>query len=134
MKLVVAVLALLLLLTGIVTTRAQTISTPISPAPVTGYGTLSVLAASLALSTATVGPNSPAFPAASLPNRYIEVKNAPGSANVLFVCILGGTCATTTGIPLAVGEAKSWFVPSANGQFTAPTVISGGTATAIVSW
>lgn len=134
MRLVIAVLALLLVLSGIVTARAQIVGTPITPAPISGYGTLSVLAASLALSGATVGPNSTAFPGASLPNRYIEVKNAPGSANVLFVCILGGTCTTAAGIPLAVGESKSWFVPSNNGQFTSPTVISGGTATAVVTW
>jgi hypothetical protein len=106
----------------------------ITPAPVTGYATLSVLAASLSLSGATVGPNSPAFPTGQLPQQYMEVKNSPASANTLFVCPLGGTCTTAAGIPLAVGESKTWMLNASNGQITAPTVISGGTATAVVTW
>lgn len=112
--------------------RAQT--TVITPAPLSGYGTLSVLAASIALSTTTLGPNSPAFPMSGLPNRYLEVRNSGASANVLYVCPLGGTCTTANGVPLAVGETKTWFIPSAAGSFVSPTVISGGTATAVVAW
>jgi hypothetical protein len=128
-------LALLALLAAAGAAQAQP-SAPvaIAPAPLTGYATLSVLAASLALSTATAGPNSPAFPASALPNRYIEVRNAAASANTLFVCPLGGTCTTANGVPLAVGESKTWAMPSTAGSFVSPTVISGGTATAVVSW
>jgi hypothetical protein len=127
-------LALLALLAAAGAAQAQTQPQAISPAPLTGYATLSVLAASLALSTATAGPNSPAFPASALPNRYIEVRNAAASANTLFVCPLGGTCTTAVGVPLAVGESKSWQIVPTTGVFVSPTVISGGTATAVVSW
>ena len=109
-------------------------STVITPPSVTGYATLSVLAASIPLSTATLGPNSPAFPVSGLPGRYIDVRNSPGSANTLFVCPLGGTCTTAVGVPLAVGETKTWYIPTPQGSFTSPTVISGGTATAVVTW
>jgi hypothetical protein len=122
----------LLLVAG--TAHAQQQPQPISPAQLTGYATLSVLAASIALSTATVGPNSPAFPGSSLPNRYIEVRNSAASASTLFVCPLGGTCTSSVGIPLAVGESKTWMIPSSAGSFVSPTVISGTTATAVVSW
>lgn len=113
------------------TARAQTV---ITPAPINGYATLAVLTASLSLSTATLGPNSPAFPVSALPSKYIEIRNAAASAGTLFVCPLGGTCTAAVGVPLAVGESKTWSVPSANGQFTSPTVIAASTATAIVSW
>jgi hypothetical protein len=108
---------------------------PISPAALSGYGVLSVLLVSLAISGATVGPNSPAFPTGGLPNKYITIKNAIGSSNPLFVCPLGGTCTVAVGIPLALGESQSWMLTTTlNGQLVSPTVISAGTATAIVSW
>jgi hypothetical protein len=129
----ISLLALLFAASLAVSARAQT-QAIITPAPVTGYATLSVLAASLSLSTATLGPNSPAFPVSGLPGRYIEAKNSPASPNILYVCPLGGTCTTAAGVPLAVGETKTWYVPSSAGSFLSPTVISGGTATAIVSW
>jgi hypothetical protein len=125
-------LALLLVLAG--TAHAQQAPQAISPAQLTGFATLSVLAASIALSTASVGPNSPAFPGSSLPNRYIEVRNSVASASTLFVCPFGGTCTSAVGIPLAVGESKTWMIPSSAGSFTSPTVISVSTATAVVSW
>jgi len=116
------------------TAQAQQQPQPISPAALTGYGTLSVLLVSIPLSGATVGPNSAAFPTGNLPNRYITVKNAIGSANPLFVCPLGGTCTTAVGIPLALGESQTWMVAAIAGQFVSPTVITAGTATAIISW
>lgn len=113
---------------------AQVIATPATPPVLTGYATLAVLTASVALSTATPGPNAPAFPVSALPDRFIEVRNAPGSANLLYVCPLGGTCSATVGIALAIGETKTWFIPSQVGTLVSPTVVSGGTATAVVSW
>jgi hypothetical protein len=106
----------------------------ITPAPLTGYATLPVLAASLALSGATLGPSSPAFPTSALPNKYLEIRNSAASASTLYVCPLGGTCTAAVGIPLAVGESKTWMLGTSTGSLTSPTVISGTTATAIVSW
>jgi hypothetical protein len=125
-------LAALLAMAG--TAHAQQQPQPISPAALSGYGTLSVLAAYIPLSGATLGPNSAAFPTGNLPNRYMEVRNAAASASTLYVCPLGGTCSSAVGIPLAVGESKTWMIPVSNGQFVSPTVISVSTATAIVSW
>jgi hypothetical protein len=112
---------------------AQPTST-VTPAAITGFGTLAVLAASIPLSGLTLGPNSTAFPTGNLPNRQIEVKNAAGSVNVLFVCPMGGTCTTANGIPLNIGESKTWYLLATQGQLVSPTVISGGTATAVASW
>ena len=128
-------LALLALLLPCAALAQPTQSTMITPAPLTGYATLSVLAASLPLSNATSGPNAPPFPVSSLPGRYIEVKNSIASSSTLFVCPLGGTCTTAAGIPLAAGESKTLFLPASSaGTLVSPTVISGGTATAVVSW
>jgi hypothetical protein len=100
---------------------------PTSPAPLTGYATLSVLLVSIPLSGAVVGPNSPAFPTSGLPGKFINVLNATGSANPLFVCPLGGTCTTAVGIPIAAGVERSWMLTTtANGQLVSPTVISAG--------
>jgi hypothetical protein len=127
-------LALAALLALASAAQAQQQPQPVSPAALTGYATLSVLAASIPLSGATLGPNSAAFPAGSLPNRYMTVRNSVASANTLSVCPLGGTCTVAAGIPLAAGESQTWFFPASQGQLLSPTVISGGTATAVVSW
>jgi hypothetical protein len=126
-------LAILLVLAG-TPAHAQQAPQAISPAPLVGYGTLSVLLVSIPISGATLGPNSAAFPTGNLPNKYITVKSATGAANPLFVCPLGGTCTTANGIPLAAGESQTWMLAAPNGQFVSPTVITAGTATAIVSW
>jgi hypothetical protein len=123
-----------LVLLPVLACAQPTVVQPITPPPLTGYATLSVLAASLALSTATVGPNSPAFPVSGLPSRYLEVRNSVGSASTLYVCPLGGTCSSTVGVPLATGEVKTWMIPSIAGALVSPTVISGTTATALVAW
>lgn len=106
-------------------------TTAITPAPISGYGTLSVATTSLALSTLTTGPNSTAFPTATLPNAYLEVRNSAASNSSLSVCPMGGTCTAAIGIPLAPGESKTWLIPSVA---VSPTVISGSTATAVASW
>lgn len=103
---------------------AQTATVPVK---VAGFGTLSVAGASVLVNTLTAGPNSPAFPGSQLNMTY--VMNSPASANTLFVCPLGGTCATTTGIPVAVGAAFG-----CNQCLVTMTVISAGTATAVVQW
>lgn len=127
-------LAALLVVAGSQLCVAQQQPQPVSPAATTGYGTLSVLAASIPLSGATAGPNSAAFPTGNLPNRYMTVRNSVASANTLSVCPLGGTCTVAAGIPLAAGESQTWFFTASQGQLTSPTVISGGTATAVISW
>lgn len=109
-------------------------TTAISPPPLTGYGTLAVVVTSIPISGATPGPNSPAFPGGNLPNNQITIKNAIGSANPLFVCPLGGTCTVLVGIPLAPGESQTWYIKALNGSLVSPTVITAGTATAVVSF
>lgn len=113
---------------------AQTVPTPVTPAPISGFGTLSVLVASLATSTLTLGPNSAAYPTGTPPNRYFTIRNSPKSADTLYVCPLGGTCTSSVGIPLGVGESKTWMIPASAGSFPAVSVISGSTATAIMEW
>ena len=114
--------------------EAQTVPTPTVPSSLSGFGTLSVLAASLAVSTLTLGPNSAVYPTGGLPNRYMTIRNSPASANTVFVCALGGTCTTANGSPIAVGGSTTWNIPSANGIFPSVTVISAGTATIVVEW
>lgn len=109
-------------------------TTAISPPPLTGFGTLAVVVTSIPISGATMGPNSPVFPSGNLPNNQITIKNAIGSASPLFVCPLGGTCTVLVGIPLAPGEAQTWYIKALNGALVSPTVITAGTATALVSF
>lgn len=110
--------------------RAQNVAVIIPPT-LSGYGVLSVTAASVAASTATLGgPNSSPFPTGALPGRTLEVKSAIGSAGTLYVCPLGGTCSALVGIPLAPGESKTWALSSA----AAVTLIAATTASAVVSW
>ena len=73
------------------------------PPPITAYGTLSVTTSSVALSTLTVGPNSPAW-TTTLPNKYVTVRNSVNSTAVLYFCGLGGTCTSSVGEPIAIGE------------------------------
>lgn len=101
-----------------------TVTTP----PVNGFGTLSITTNSVAISTVTVGPNSPAYPT-TLPNEAVSITNA-GTA-VAYVCPLGGTCKTSNGVPLAVNETRTFNI---GGNTTAPTVISGSAATLIITW
>ncbi len=116
------------------TAWAQSAQTPLSTMPpkLTGFGTVAVMTGSVAVSTVTAGPNSAAYPTpGTLTSFYISIRNSVGSANTLFVCWLGGLCTSAVGEPLAVGEAA---VRNLGTSTTAPTVISGGTSTAIVGW
>jgi hypothetical protein len=108
--------------------------TIITPAPITGYGVLNATNASALLSTLAVNAGGTAFPTENLPDGYIEVLNSVSSAGILYVCPFGGTCSTTVGYPLAVGQSKTFFIQAANGQFPGVTVIAASTAIAVVSW
>lgn len=92
--------------------------------PVKGFGTLAVTTASALVSTATLGPNSAAWPATPGMVTFINE-----GATVLFLCPLGGTCTTTTGIPMAVGQSLPIFNPS-----TSATVVDVSTGTLAVTW
>ena len=102
----------------------------IYPPATAGYGTLSVSTSSIAVSTLTAGPNSASYPTGLLPSRFLSVRNSIGSAGFLYVCLYGGTCTASVGIPLAVGESKTWTLNSP----TSPTVIAASTATLIAEW
>lgn len=96
------------------------------PPKLTAYGTLSVTNSSVALSTLTPGPNSPAWTAA-YPSNYVAINNSIGSAGALYVCWLGGTCSASVGSPIAVGETRFRNVASG----TAVTVFSTLGATVV---
>ena len=106
----------------------------IVPATLAGFGTLAVSTSSILLSTATVGPNSTTFPGGNLPGRQIIVRNSTASAGVLYICPLGGTCSATVGIPLAIGETKTFNVQAVAGILPSISVIAVSTATAVSEW
>ena len=120
-------------LLGIVWGGAAIAQTSTVPAPLAGFGTLTVVNASALLSTLTVGPTDgtlprlPVFPPSQM--QMIYVINSPSSAGILYLCPLGGTCSATVGIPIAVGSSYGCFrcLPSM-------TVIAATTATAIGQW
>ncbi len=125
-------LVLMAMVLTAVDARAQ-VTNNATPPLLTGFGTLSVLAASLAVSTLTAAPSSPAFPmpANALPSKYLTIRNSVGSANIVYVCWFGGTCTTGNGEPIAIGETA---VRNLGALTTSPTVISGGTATIVAGW
>ncbi len=98
--------------------------TPTIPPKLTAYGILSVTASSVALSTLTVSPNSPAWPT-TYPNNYVSIRNSILSAGVVYVCWLGGTCSATVGDPVAVGQSATRNV----GNTVSPTLFAASTAT-----
>lgn len=119
---------LILSLAALLAAGAALAQTVTVPQPVTGFGTLSVTNASALLSTLTAGVNSPAWPAGTA-GTMIYVINSPGSAGLLYLCPLGGTCTAAAGIPIAVGAAFG-----CNRCVPAMTVIAATTATAIAQW
>ena len=131
MRKYIAVLAFSALISN---AHAQQASQPVGPAAIAGFGTLAVSTSSILLSTATVGPNSTTFPGGNLPNRQIVIRNSSASAGLLYVCPLGGTCSATVGIPLAIGETKTFNVPAVVGILPSISVIAVTTATAISEW
>jgi hypothetical protein len=94
--------------------------------PIHGFGTLSATAASAALSGLTPGPNSAVWPTSP---AQMFVINSPGSAGIVYVCPLGGTCSATVGIPLSVGQSYALYQPS-----TSMTVFAVSTATVVAQW
>jgi hypothetical protein len=97
--------------------------------PINGFGILSVGTVSAAISSLTKDATSPAYPTDALPNAAVTITNA-GTATA-YICPFGGTCKTTTGIPLAANETRTFAI---GGSTTAPTVISGSAATLTVVW
>jgi hypothetical protein len=94
-----------------------------------GFGTISVGATSVAVSTVTVGPNSNTW---KMPlSGPLRIGNAPGSAGNLIVNPLGGVATATSGISIAPNFS---LVFDLGGSTVAPTVISNSTATAQLEW
>lgn len=77
--------------------------TPTIPPRLTAYGTLAVTSSSVALSTLTVGPNSPAW-STTYPSGYVSIRNSVASTGTVYFCPLGGTCSASVGEPIAQGE------------------------------
>lgn len=112
---------------AIVLTATAALAQSITTSPqLVGFGTLALTNASTLLSTLTVGPNSPAWPA-SLGQVY--VLNDSASAGNVYVCPLGGTCTTANGLELTPGRSWSFYRFSTNA-----TVIAATTATVQVQW
>lgn len=84
----------------------------IIPPPLTGQGYLTVSTASVATSTASLAPNSPAYPT-TLPNGYLMVKLNITATGVLYVCWGGGACSTTVGEAISNGESQTRSPPIA---------------------
>jgi len=101
--------------------------TPTIPPKLTAYGTLAVSTSSVALSTLTVGPNSAAW-STTLPNNYVTVRNSVNSTAVAYFCPLGGTCTSSVGEPIAIGEAIVRQLASP----ATPTLICGTAAACTV--
>lgn len=96
------------------------------PPKLTAYGTLAVTTSSVALSTLTVGPNSPAW-STTYPSSYVSIRNSVASAGIVYFCPLGGTCSASVGEPIAQGETIFRNVASG----TAITLFSTTGATVI---
>lgn len=95
-----------------------------TPPKLTAYGILSVSTSSVALSTLTPSPNSPAW-STTYPNNYVSIRNSILSAGVVYVCWLGGTCSATVGDPIAIGQSATRNV----GNTVSPTLFTASTAT-----
>jgi hypothetical protein len=100
---------------------------PTIPPPLTAFGTLAVTTSSVALSTLTVGPNSAAW-STTLPNKYVTVRNSVNSTAVLYFCAFGGTCTSSVGEPIAIGETVVRQLASP----ATPTLICGTAAACTV--
>lgn len=123
-KTLIAVVMARLDATGHAVPISNTDTLPASTPAISGFGRLSVTASALA-STATVGPNSAAWPTS--PGLVIFTNNV-GSATA-YICPLAGACASTTGIPIWPGTSRGVNKPS-----TDATLVSDGTSTVIMTW
>ena len=95
------------------------------PASVVGYGVLSLTAASTAMSTLTLSPNSGAWAVTGT----VFIKNRSASAGNAYVCPMGGACTSAVGIELIPGQAYGFTKPA-----SAMTVIAASTATVEAQW
>ena len=122
------VLAAMLLLASFGANAQVPIQTPTNTVPpaIRGFGTLSVTTASVLLSTLTLGPNSSTWPSAP---RQLFIVNSPSSADIAYVCPLGGVCTSANGIPIGVGSSYGFFEP-----VTAMTICSATTSTILAQW
>jgi hypothetical protein len=92
----------------------------------TGFGTIAATTASVQVSTMTLGPQSNTWPPSP---KTVYVMNAAGSAGLLYVCPLGGTCSATTGIPISPGAAYGFAGPAST-----MTLVAASTATVWVQF
>ncbi len=95
------------------------------PAAIVGYGVLALTAASTAMSTLTLSPNSGAWTATGT----VFIKNRSASAGNAYVCPMGGACTSAVGIELVPGQAYGFTKPA-----SAMTVIAASTATVEAQW
>ena len=93
---------------------------------VAGFSQGNVTTASVAVSSFIIGTYSAPWPTSP---GWVTVENQSNSSGILYVAPLGGTCSTTTDIPIAVGGSYSFLNPS-----SAMTVCSSSTATADIIW
>lgn len=86
--------------------------------PVSGYGTLAVNNASVALSTITVAAG------AGLPNTPTEVTFFCPSGGTFYISPLGGTASATVGVPVPASTYLTLFIanPSAATVFTSASL------------
>jgi len=92
-----------------------------STGSIVGFGKLAVTNSSALVSTLTIGPNSEAWPTSP---GVVDIVNDHQSADVVWVCPLGGACSATNGLPVPAGTSWRFNRPA-----TAMTVFSTAGAT-----
>lgn len=135
MRFIPAILAALALLAAPAAWGQSAQPVNVYPPFLAGQGTMTATGSSQPISSAnvTLTTNSPAFPTGQSVNGYLRVKNAGTSA--VYVCWLGGTCASSSGEPVAAGEAVTKGIRFLNFGTTPPSVIAGTGPQAIeVEW
>lgn len=113
------------------------IAAGIVPPPLNGMGTLTLVA-----STSTpinsvnlvLAPNSPVFPAGTLP-AALRIKVQSTSSTGVYTFWFGGPAVTTGGGEyIAPGESQTKYLPAQVMAMQAPTVISTGTPQIEIEW
>lgn len=103
----------------------QTSIVATAPPQIHGFGSLSINATtSTLLSTLTVGPNSVPWP--TVTSQVFVINQTSGT---IYVCPLGGTCSSTTGIWILSGNAYGF-----NGMATTATVYAANAGTVQAQW
>lgn len=87
------------------------------------YGTIALTTASVAVSTLTLGSNSPAW--TSPFSGSFTVISRSTSAGSAYVCPFAGTCSTSNGVEVPPGASRSFYL----GSTQAPTIVAASTAT-----